>query len=104
MAEMTMVERVAARLANNRAVRNGAPAVMNVLEFIKPLAGGKLYDEVMEDARAALEAMREPSIKMHDAAVLIFVRENGGIEHAPVIAWRAMIDAALAEGPTHVAA
>jgi len=50
-------------------------------------------------ARAVIEAIREPSEAMVNAAVLTFVRENGGIEHAPFMTWSAMIDSALAEQP-----
>ena len=46
-------------------------------------------------ARAAIAAMREPTRAMHDAAMQTLVQENGGIEYAPVVGWRAMIDAAL---------
>lgn len=59
-----MVEAAAAAIANARAARRGAPAVSNILDVLRGLAGGKLYREVMEDARAALEAAdkcREPS-------------------------------------------
>jgi len=45
-------------------------------------------------ARAAIRAMREPYPEMAEAAIRTFVRENGGIEHAPYMTWRAMIDAA----------
>lgn len=54
-------------------------------------------DELRRLARFAIRAMHEPTEAQIDAAVLTFVRENGGIEHAPALTWRAMIDAALAE-------
>ena len=34
----------------------GAPAVSNILQLLQRIQDGKLFDEVMEDARAALEA------------------------------------------------
>jgi hypothetical protein len=51
------------------------------------------------EVRLVLDAIRQPSEAMVHAAVLTFVRENGGIEHAPFMTWQAMIDAALTEGP-----
>lgn len=50
------IEAAAAAIANARAGRRGAPAISNILEVLKKLGDGKLYREVMEDARAALEA------------------------------------------------
>jgi len=57
-----MVEKAAAAIANARGGRRGAPPVSNVLELLQslkstPRVGNALYDEVMEDARAALEAV-----------------------------------------------
>ena len=46
----------AAAIANARAGRRGAPPITNVLDMLKRLNGGKLYDEVVEDAKAALDA------------------------------------------------
>jgi hypothetical protein len=51
-----MVETGAAAIANARGARRGAPAVSNILAMLKHIKGGKLYDELMEDSRAALEA------------------------------------------------
>lgn len=42
----------AAAIANARAGRRGAPAIANVLDILPP----KLFDEVVEDAMAALDA------------------------------------------------
>lgn len=56
MATEKHIEAAAAAIANARAARRGAPAVSNVLVLLKTINGGKLYDEVMEDARAALDA------------------------------------------------
>jgi hypothetical protein len=47
--------------------------------------------------RNALRALREPTEAMIEAAVLTHVRENRGIEHAPSLSWRAMVDTALKE-------
>lgn len=38
-----------------------------------------------------------PTVAMIEAAVMTFVRENGGIEHAPAMTWRAMLTAAGAK-------
>ncbi|HEY1035029.1 MAG TPA: hypothetical protein VGE09_08610 [Pseudoxanthomonas sp.] len=51
----------------------------------------------LEAARAAIEAMREPTEAMYEAAILTHVRENKGIEHSPHLSWQAMIDAILKE-------
>lgn len=59
MTEQAEIEAAAAAIANARGARRGAPAVSNILEVLKKIAGGKLYDEVMEDARLALEAAAE---------------------------------------------
>ncbi len=53
---MTRQEIIAAAIANARGNRRGAPAVTNILDMIKPISGGKLYDEVMDDARAVIAA------------------------------------------------
>lgn len=50
------VEAAAAAIANARGGRRGAPAVNNILELLQRISDGKLYREVMEDARAALKA------------------------------------------------
>ncbi len=50
------IKAAASAIANTRAARRGAPAVTNVLDMLKVIKGGKLYDEVMEDAKAALTA------------------------------------------------
>ena len=56
MATEREIEAAAAAIANARAGRRGAPAIENVLEVLQRISGGKLYREVMEDARVALEA------------------------------------------------
>jgi hypothetical protein len=53
------IEIAAAAIANVRAGRRGAPAVGNVLEVLRVFKDGKLLNEVMEDARAAIEAVDE---------------------------------------------
>lgn len=47
-----MIEAAAAAIANARGGRRGAPPISNVLQILP----GKLRDEVMEDAEAALRA------------------------------------------------
>jgi len=63
----------------------------------------KALDVDLTDYRAhavsIIAAMREPTTEMLHAAMLTFVRENGGIEYAPSVGWRAMIDEALANAP-----
>jgi hypothetical protein len=89
------IERVAAAIANRRAGRRGAPEVTNVLDILKSFSGGKLYLEVMDDARAAIEAMRDPTEAMTFAA---FEFLPGSWEHADISrAWNAGIDEALKE-------
>jgi hypothetical protein len=86
-----MIERVAAAIANRRAGRRGAPAVSNVLEVLRHLNGGKLYDEVMDDARAVIEAMREPT-----EAMVSTVSTTGAFNKRTALAgWKVMLDAAL---------
>jgi hypothetical protein len=54
------IEAAAAAIANARGARRGAPAVSNILTMLKTVGqgrpGGTLYDDVMEEARVALEA------------------------------------------------
>lgn len=53
------IEAAATAIANIRSGRRGAPPISNVLDVLRSMqVGGRasLYDEVMEDARAALEA------------------------------------------------
>jgi alpha-ketoglutarate-dependent taurine dioxygenase len=52
----------------------------------------------LDDARAAIEALRQPTRDMYHAAVTTHTYENGGIEHSPGLSWKAMIDAILSEG------
>lgn len=56
MATREQIEAAAAAIANARSARHGAPQVANVLELLRRLPGGKLYNELLDDARAALEA------------------------------------------------
>jgi hypothetical protein len=54
---LSRVQAAAAAIANLRAGRRGAPAIANVLELLQSSPRLKhLYDEIMEDAEAALEA------------------------------------------------
>ena len=50
------IEAAAAAIANARSGRRGAPAIDHILDVLRRIQGGKLFDEVMEDARAALDA------------------------------------------------
>ena len=60
----------AAAIANARSGRRGAPAIANVLDILP----GKLFDEVVEDARAALDAAEaaaaDPSARPADPGKL----------------------------------
>jgi hypothetical protein len=93
-----MRERVATAIANRRAGRRGAPAVSNVLEILKAIYGGKLYREVMDDADAVIEAMREPTDAMLVAAEFAVPALSSFAERdrsPSYVAWCAAIDAAL---------
>lgn len=53
------IRAAAAAIANARGGRRGAPSITNILDVLQGMqVGGRasLYDEVMEDARAALDA------------------------------------------------
>lgn len=50
------IEAAATAIANARGARRGMPPIVNILEMLKGMKDGKLYRELMEDARAALEA------------------------------------------------
>lgn len=62
MVEQAEIKAAAAAIANARGARRGAPAISNVLDILQAIAGGKLYREVMEDAKAALEAAERERI------------------------------------------
>jgi hypothetical protein len=94
-----MVERVAAAICNRRAGRRGMPSVANVVEMLRSIGGGTLVDEAMDDAHAAIAAMREPS-----EAMLVAAREWSHAKYGAAIGndaalglFQAMIDAALKE-------
>jgi hypothetical protein len=53
-----MVESVASAIANCRVRRDGFPVVCNVLEMLKVVRDGSLYDDLMEEARVAIDAVR----------------------------------------------
>ncbi len=61
------VEAAAAAIANARAIRRGVPSMSNILVFLrtKPTLA-HLYDELMEDARAAIAAA--DAIRSEDAS------------------------------------
>mgnify|MGYP001583306327 CR=1 FL=1 len=50
------IRRAAAAIANARGNRRGVPSIVNILDILP----AKLLDEVMEDARVALEAAAPP--------------------------------------------
>ncbi|HEX8851255.1 MAG TPA: hypothetical protein VF761_17145 [Gemmatimonadaceae bacterium] len=70
------IRAAAAAIANARAGRRGAPPVSNVLDILKGLqgaaTGGSLYDEVMDDARVALEAAAQALTDQRQAAANAF--------------------------------
>jgi len=84
MAEMSMVEKVAVALANH--IHQGGDYGMT---------GEEAYEDRRDDylamARAAIEAMREPTPEMDDVG-----RDHNFSRYATP-AWQAMIDAALSE-------
>jgi hypothetical protein len=61
---MTRQELIASAIANARAARRGAPAVKNVLDVLKHISGGKLYDNVMDDARAVMAALADDGVNL----------------------------------------
>lgn len=75
-----MVERVAAALRIQSADESGDP-------------DGEQYWQ--RQAHAAIAAMREPTEAMYFAALRAMPEIKPGAQH-PVVAWRAMIDTALA--------
>lgn len=46
-------------------------------------------------AALVIDVMRQPTEAMLHAAMATHTLENRGIEHAPMLSWRAMIDEAL---------
>jgi len=60
-------------------------------------AGAIHHSAARAVARAAIEALRQPTPEMYHAAVMTHVHENGGIEHSPGLSWKAMIDEILKE-------
>lgn len=66
---------IAVAIANARARRRGILPTKNVLDRLKPFGGGVLYAEVLEDAAAALHAVRQargdvgPELEATTAAV-----------------------------------
>ncbi|MBN9034971.1 MAG: hypothetical protein J0H53_02785 [Rhizobiales bacterium] len=85
MGENEMVERVARRLAAGRYAHVGGADAETLVK------GKPNWMSCVDDARTAIEAMREPTDAMVDAA---YGRERTGTERGN---WRAMIDAALTE-------
>lgn len=59
---MSRQEIIASAIANARAGRRGVPPVKNVLEIIRSISGGKLYNEVMDDAHAVMSALAEDGV------------------------------------------
>jgi len=82
----SMIERVAEALANKIAMRKGCPPIRNCLALMPAdLAAG-----FRDDARAAIEAMREPTQAMVDYAWLLI---GSNLRYEEV--YRKLIDAAL---------
>ena len=50
------IQAAAAAIANARGMRRGAPHVENILDVLRASNLGKVYLEVVEDAKAALTA------------------------------------------------
>lgn len=100
----SMIERVAERMFERRRVKNpfahqaiwGGP--ISYAEVKEGIAAGHLVehalDEVKADARAAIEAMREPTEAMVNTPT-VDAYENCAAD----MIWRSMIDAALKETP-----
>lgn len=57
MATGSQIRSAAAAIANARGGRKGVPVISNILDVLPP----KLVDEVLEDAKAALDAARGPA-------------------------------------------
>lgn len=73
------VRGAAAALANARAGRRGAPPVSNILDVLQQMqVGGKasIYDDLMEDARAALAGAAEAIEAEHREAVEAGIHED----------------------------
>lgn len=64
-------------IANARAKRRGAPAIVNVWDLLTP----KLRDEVLEDAEAALEAAagEEDGLEMAEFVDAIVAQRNARV-------------------------
>lgn len=69
----------AAAIANVRAGRRGGPPLANVLDVLRGFKDGKLYREVVEDARAALRAAME--------VAHMEILENAPIDSVQAEAW-----------------
>lgn len=59
MATPQEIEAAAAGIANARGARRGVPEISNILDLLEKMPGRKLYDEVMDDADAALKAVEK---------------------------------------------
>lgn len=76
-----MIERVAIAIRRNKFERNGRASVFDP---------SNISEEELGEARAAIEAMREPPVKI----AMDYFREASGDE-----LWRMFIDTALSEKP-----
>ena len=94
---MTPLETMAAAIANARGGRRGAPPVANVLDILKGIKGGKLYDEVMEDARAMVEALVAAPLTpaMVEAWTHAHQMPQGTNQQCATVDFRAMLMACL---------
>ncbi len=90
---MTMIERVARAIVGpHRPVPDGSPYTLDQLRAVRwGQANSTEQQNALNEARAAIEAMREPTDAMVDA-----MDEHAGTI-APQYAYEAAIDAALNE-------
>lgn len=100
------VRAAAAAIANARAGRRGVPPIVNVLELLERTLP-KLYREVIEDARAALEAAHvdrvatalEESVKLQSHYAELLNMYDGGqrMPFASAQEWLDRLDTLKAE-------
>jgi hypothetical protein len=76
------IRAAAAAIANARGARRGVPHVINILELLPP----KLLDEVMEDAKVALEAGARFSVRD------VQIRPSTEIQMAHDVLWHVVME------------
>lgn len=71
--------------------------VERIARAVANAAGSDAWETYQREARAALEAMRDPTVEM----VVYFLHRDpeNGVPSEILQRWRAMIDAALARSP-----